>query len=29
MTGDRNAYWNGKTGKLTLRHPEVRLPAKV
>src|SRR4030081_1363060 len=29
MTGQRNSYWNGKTGKLELRHPEVRLPARV
>src|SRR5437867_1564108 len=29
MTGQRTSYWAGKTGKLELRHPEVRLPAKV
>jgi pyrroloquinoline quinone (PQQ) biosynthesis protein C len=29
MTAERNSYWNGKTGKLELRHPEVRLPARV
>ena len=29
MTGERNSYWSGKTGKLELRHPEVRIPAKV
>ena len=29
MTGQRNAYWTGKTGRLELRHPEVRLPARV
>ena len=26
MTGERNAYWSGKTGRLQLRHPEVTLP---
>ena len=26
MTGERAVYWSGKTGKLQLRHPEVRLP---
>src|SRR5438105_64434 len=29
MTGERNRYWTGKSGRLELRHPEVRLPAKV
>ena len=29
MTGERNAYWSGRTGRLELRGPEVRLPARV
>src|SRR5213594_552734 len=29
MTGQRNSYWNGKTGKLELRGPAVQLPARV
>jgi hypothetical protein len=29
MTGERASYWAGKTGKLELRGPPVRLPARV
>ncbi len=29
MTGERAVYWAGRTGKLELRHPPVRLAAKV
>src|SRR5467141_168384 len=29
MTGQRSSYWNGKTGKLELRHPEPRVPSNV